>query len=153
MPPKAGCTTWQRFYLALINDDGNYINHTTNEKLASFPSEIEFKAFKKSPYTSNAVFKTTPRMLSGPVMDRIYHDKNWIKVINVRHPFERLYSGWKDKFNRTGAHDAWIFKKKYEDIILGYKMVDKKDISPFFLFLVMIFILTENNLSQIIENY
>ena len=57
-------------------------------------------------------------------MERVYHDKNWIKGLNVRHPFERLYSGWKDKFNRTGAHDAWIFKKKYEEIILGYEKVE-----------------------------
>ena len=114
MPPKAGCTTLQRFYLALVKDDGNYINHTTGEYFN-----------KESRYTSNSVYKAIPRMTTGPVMERVYHDKNWIKGLNVRHPFERLYSGWKDKFNQTGA-DAWIFKRKYEKAILGYEKVESR---------------------------
>ena len=95
-----------------MNDNGNYINHTNPDSLN-----------RKSSYTSTAIYKATPRMLTGPVLERVYHDKNWMKVINVRHPFERLHSGWQSKFNRTLA-DASRFKKMYEDTILGYNKVE-----------------------------
>jgi len=44
--------------------------------------------------------------------ERYNNDTSWQKIIHTRHPFERLYSGYKDKFNTTTVGWKLRFKDK-----------------------------------------
>ena len=90
LPPKAACTTYQRFYLAFQTHNLDYLD----------PS--------KDPPTDwfDYIYRRVKRLDDfGPeVVDQVQqgliHDLSWHKIINTRHPFDRLFSGWKDKFSK-----------------------------------------------------
>lgn len=175
MPPKAGCTTIQRFYQAIDKNEIRYLNFTTydnnlaqlnseqdqkdrenvsdikekilNEKIKDKKSELrrllrKFTTRENSAFIyTKSIFKFTPRAFSVP--DQVRYSKKitdkssldeykFIKklnetyrIINARHPFERLFSGWHDKF-QEGHQDNGIFKKNYQDVIMSqfYKAED-----------------------------
>ena len=67
----------------------------------------------------NVIYKRIPRthIDSVPPYDKrdgsYVFGKNWTRIINARHPFDRLYSGWSDKFNLTiYGEDAEFIKYK-----------------------------------------
>ena len=92
MPPKAGCTTMARMWLAIQHKDGNYLNFTDGDH---------------GMYESARVRRLLPRFNMEP--DRLWKlsSDSWYRMINVRHPFERLFSGWRDKF-RKGKYNEFI---------------------------------------------
>ena len=127
MPPKAGCTTWQRFYLAVENLDEKFLNGSGKKE-------------------DNDIFELTPRLpklgKSGQyrfLKGELNSSKEPVfKVLHSRHPFERLYSGWRDKF----INEKGLFMKKYGKQILvkdgdweDEKTTEKKPGVPFISFL------------------
>ena len=86
LPPKAACTSWQRFYLAVKLDQIDYLDPSLD------PNSWE-----------EYIYAKTPRLKDKP--RKIVHDfltpNKYKKIITSRHPFERIYSGWKDKFRKT----------------------------------------------------
>ena len=102
MPPKAGCTTWQRFYQAIENLDSKFLNGTDADvifnltpRLSKFDNSGQYKFLKDD---NEAVFK----------------------VLHSRHPFERLYSGWRDKF----VNQKVIFMNLYGNQIKNFLIDD-----------------------------
>lgn len=91
MSPKAGSSTFQMSYLAVSKNKLNYYLNQT-EWVTSW---------------ENVIYKRIPRTKLDSTPPYEHRDgayvfgSNWTRIINVRHPFDRLYSGWSDKFNLT----------------------------------------------------
>jgi len=94
IPPKTGCTTWQKMWLSINNTDLGYLNDTNENPKFS-------------------VFKQTPRFdkhMDSENFHKLTADPSWKKVVNTRHPFERIHSGWRDKFNSSLSRPKWKLK-------------------------------------------
>ena len=131
MPEKSGCTTYQRFYQSIIHRDLNYLNPKTLDQ-----DKIRHESNKK--YDSFYIYEATPRMLKMKFSDEVAlanespEEKKFTKTINLRHPFERLYSGWKDKFNSNHKDcDRFVavFKKKIDayELDQSHKFIGRKN--------------------------
>ena len=80
--PKTGTSNWKRLFVA------TYLNKTLDEV---FITDDENNEFNEKLYT------TIPRWKNFYKSSKITDFEN--RLINVRHPLARLYSGWKDKFH------------------------------------------------------
>ena len=117
IPPKAACTTWQRFYLAVKLDDLRYLD----------------KKYDDDRNWNNYIYEKSDRLRQlntstrRTVQDRLVNNQ-FETILNTRHPFERLYSGWKDKFsiismdpNKSKTAHYWMGQR---DIANRYKVND-----------------------------
>ena len=113
MPEKAGCTLYQRFYHAVNEKDMGFLNPNTVD---------QNKAGLNDPYgafTAN-IYGLTPRLIKQPISHPTLLKPGWTRVLNIRHPFDRLYSGWRDKFNPNN-HDCDRFVRKFKPAIDRYE--------------------------------
>ena len=104
IPPKSGTTNWRRTLLLLY-----YQNQASVDNLiAARAHNQNYKNISKIPLPQHkmgdqAFFDILPR-LSQPNLypnrsNYLIKNKNQIKrILNVRHPVERLYSAWNQKF-------------------------------------------------------
>lgn len=88
IPPNTAGTTWQRMYLAIKNQDLNYLDP---EKDAG-----DWESY---------IYSQAPRLLQlrdiyGDNLISLVQSDDYKRIIATRHPFDRLYSAWKDKFRR-----------------------------------------------------
>ena len=94
IPPKTGTTSWQVFFIK-----NQYGNKT------SFKKRIDNLDNSLRPLWLNNV---TPRFHEFTNNSQFLNSRNLIKIINSRHPFERIYSAWHEKFT---VHDSeWSSK-------------------------------------------
>lgn len=116
MPEKSGCTLYQRFWFALNKTDLNYLNPKTVDQNVKGLDD-------KDPYEAFSIYRYTPRLSKlhdfSPSDEDILNDE-WKRVINIRHPFERLYSGYRDKFYVKNI-DCPRFVKSYKKSIDNYE--------------------------------
>jgi len=98
LPPKAGTTNWQR-YFAGLND-----------------SEKEPEEFKVP-----QVFHEIPRVLKEKksLEESLEDASEYTRLVNTRHPFARLLSGWRQKFEKT-FYNAPLYVKRYGRKILKF---------------------------------
>lgn len=108
MPPKAGCTNIQRFYQALSKKNVNYLNCSTYESNVDY-----FRGLDQVNGTSTEIkdlvwYASHPQKIytMTPYLSKLgnenneearflkkYYNPKIKKMINTRHPFDRLYSG------------------------------------------------------------
>lgn len=104
LPPKAGTTNWQRYFASLIDPSRE-------------PEEFEVPD----------VFGVIPRVLDEKqTLDEslMQDETEYIRMINTRHPFARLLSGWRQKFDKT-FHNIQIYLNRY-----GRKISKFQDEAP-----------------------
>ena len=117
IPPKTGTTNWRRnlillYYqnqaavdnlmMAIKDDHENYNSNFTDPLKIKLPEHLmgDTDFFNILPRLSNEnLFHNRQKYL--------FTDKNRKKVLNVRHPVERLYSAWHQKF----AKNHWKVEK------------------------------------------
>ena len=89
IPPKTGTTSWQVFFIR--NQYGSKIRPAIQQKLKNLEGALR-------PLWLNTV---TPRFYqykkTKPEL-RKSNDKKFYKIMNARHPFERIHSAWHEKF-------------------------------------------------------
>ena len=99
LPPKSGCSSSYFIWYALEKNDTSWLWNENKKKIY---------IYNKVPH------------LHGNLFDQDFHNDQWKRVINTRHPFERLYSGWKSKMTLTSKGHSEYFinlckwSKKYE---------------------------------------
>jgi len=107
LPPKTGTTNWQRYFAALL--------HPSREPESFGIDEI---------------FKVLPRYKTHNEIDRrAIHDVE-IRMINVRHPFARILSAWRQKFGK----DFWnldMFVRKYGKSISKFEEINMENDNVF----------------------
>ena len=84
IPPKTGTTNWQRSLVAGLDHVHNFSSNDMKQ------GKMLYAALTKMSNINN--IQKTKRIL--------FSDEN-IKIMNVRHPVDRLYSAWHDKFRRN----------------------------------------------------
>ena len=88
VPPKTGTSNWKRLFVA------TFLNKTVEQVFISDNVKNEF---------NDKLYTTIPRWKScyagAGFHSRTRLEKYEFRLINVRHPLARLYSGWKDKFH------------------------------------------------------
>ena len=63
----------------------------------------------------------TPRLKKmAAITDEELLTPAWSKILNIRHPFERLYSGWRDKFDPNNL-DCPRFVRSYKPKIMPFE--------------------------------
>ena len=87
LPPKSGCSTVNFIWHALKKNSTNWLRNE-NKKLINI--------YKKVPHLTNNHFEQGFYLIP------------WRRVINLRHPFERLYSGFRSKM--TIKNNGWMKK-------------------------------------------
>ena len=107
-PPKSGCTSVNFIYEAMKHNDTIYLEKETYYKLKN----------------SNQIYAKMGGHRLNPQLQKVHHFFNnpeWNRVLNIRHPFEKLYSGWKDKmdldkpYSKEGEFPKQINRaRKYE---------------------------------------
>lgn len=105
MPLKSGCTSITRMWLAINNHDLNYLNFTLGNDASG-------------KYNSGKIGKQFPQLNEKSFSRFRMNSYPWMNFINVRHPFERLYSGWKDKFG--GNKKKGPYYRNYFEKVSGY---------------------------------
>ena len=148
LPPKTSCTTWQRFYLAFKLNQIDYLN---TKKDPTEDDEWNFYIYSRSPRLSSFIKDeriNIETQLLEKNEDLTYDPKNYIggpksqenfigesqkskakfyKILNTRHPFERIFSGWKDKFSKKNVYSSdtsWKWKRFYKEA-LNYNFTSK----------------------------
>lgn len=103
LPPKAGTTNWQRYFAGLLNSDKEPEDFEVPDVFDELP-----RVLKKADPKSN-------------VIDLVNQKKDYTRMINTRHPFARLVSAWRQKFDINFWNSIKYMKKfgrkiaKYED--------------------------------------
>ena len=117
MPLKTGCTTITRMWLAINNRDINYLNYTLGKDISG-------------KYNSGQIGKQYPQTNDHSFDKLNMNSYPWVKLISIRHPFERLYSGWKDKFG--GNRKKGPYFRNYYDKVSKYNATrdHKQDYKP-----------------------
>ena len=90
LPPKSACTTWQRFYLAIKFDDLRYLDQFYD------PGNWDSYIYKHSERLEEFLEEEQQDLQMKIIYNQPF--PYW-KIMSSRHPFERMYSGWKDKFS------------------------------------------------------
>ena len=133
LPPKSGCSSSYFIWYALEKNDTSWLWHENRNKVF---------IYNKVPH------------LRGKLFDQDFHNSQWKRVINTRHPFERLYSGWKSKMAFASKGHTGYFKKlckwakKYErdtDLYNGEKYCVS--------FEALLTFITDHKLSQIERHF
>lgn len=106
-PPKTGTTNWKKAIITMIYEDFyakqpdhdlsfNQLDKELHWQTVYSITSGQLNSVRKGKRMYNAVFKRNDTM----------------KIIHVRHPLERLYSAWKDKFTRSlnFEHDFTVEK-------------------------------------------
>ena len=110
IPPKTGCTALTRFHFALKFNNETYLKD--RHKFIS----------------SDKVYEMTPRLQKTFDLNAyIYKRDNWTTIIHTRHPFERLYSAYKDKFNSNHTRGWNAYWSKTAEKIKTYETADRKE--------------------------
>jgi len=91
LPPKAGTTNWQRYFAALID--------TSKE-----PEEFQVPD----------VFDQLPRVLkeNKTLAESLSDVNTYTRMVNTRHPFARLLSGWRQKFEKS-FYNIEVYMRRY----------------------------------------
>jgi len=82
LPPKTGTTNWQRFYAGLIYPDKKPEDFQVPEIFTQLP-------------------RISKKNKEDEIPAKIAERSDYLKLINVRHPFARLLSAWHQKFHRN----------------------------------------------------
>lgn len=106
--PKAATSNWQRVFNSLLTD---------GEKAPE--AFVGFRVHKIAHRFDNVVQQRGGDYATE--LEKILNDPEWTVFINVRHPFTRLISAWRDKFDmRKGSFGYWqkkfgfFIQKKFE---------------------------------------
>lgn len=129
IPPKTGTTNWQKLLIAGILEkvsDPKSVKYSDFANLYEVVPNIAIlykKIFNRMPN-----YKTNPLQKSSRTWELIHNHllqrSDQINILNVRHPVERLYSAWRDKFRTEKPQNiqAWYIKfhldkfpKQYEN--------------------------------------
>ena len=108
LPPKSGCTSVNFIYQAM---------KTKNMTILSKEIYRDWKDSEK-------IYKIMPRVNQQLQESNCLNSASWKRAINIRHPFERLYSGWKDKFDTTKPYAR--FFRKYAGLAKKYQTSEDK---------------------------
>ncbi|XP_071792339.1 carbohydrate sulfotransferase 11-like isoform X1 [Asterias amurensis] len=108
--PKVGCTNWKRILLVLkgVYNDTKLIGQSQSHTLTS-------KFIK--PLSSYSLEEATERL------------ENYTKFVFVRHPLERILSGFRDKFQKNYGSST-IFRKNFGPKIASYGSTKKVPLRP-----------------------
>ena len=104
-PPKSGTTNWQKL---LISIKKNVTSESINHEYSKEGNKLFFNILDK---------------VKDKLWDfwEIVEDRNRVKVLNVRHPVERLYSAWGQKFNVN----HWNNGKYVEEFVIFWGGIKK----------------------------
>ena len=97
--PKAATSNWQRV-LAVLKYDGA-------RKPESFQNGNLFNQLNRFSMLAKNLGEEEAKR---EIMKR-FNDPEYIKWINVRHPFARLVSAWRDKFKKTVSGESYWMRK------------------------------------------
>ena len=92
LPPKAGTTSWQRFFIGLLEDD------IEPEQVSNGNQEVYH--YLDRVLGSVERYATLPwHFINGETVSGLLSKyEHYTKMINTRHPFARLLSAWHNKF-------------------------------------------------------
>merc|ERR1711879_890738 len=105
--PKAATSNWQRVFNSLKSDGSIKPDQFTGYKVHKISTRF------------SDILKKSEEPLDGKLeLERRINDPSYTVFINVRHPFTRLLSAWRDKFdNRKASFHYW--EKKFGNYILN----------------------------------
>ena len=106
LPPKTGCTNWQRGMVSLLKN-----GDTSPEELSDYEVFYDLERF-------NSTDMRKERMIRGS-------QQGYLTMVNTRHPLARLLSAWHDKF-RKGHPWLKFIESKYGDIL---KILERRDMT------------------------
>ena len=106
LPPKTGCTNWQRGMVSLLKN-----GDTSPEELSDYEVFYDLERF-------NSTDMRKERMIRGS-------KQGYLTMVNTRHPLARLLSAWHDKF-RKGHPWLKFIESKYGDIL---KILERRDMT------------------------
>lgn len=106
-PPKTGTTNWKKAIITMIYEDFYKAQPNHDLSFNQLDKELHWQTVYSITSTQlNAVRK------GKKMYNAVFHNNDTMKIIHVRHPLERLYSAWKDKFTRSlnFEHDFTVEK-------------------------------------------
>lgn len=106
LPPKTGCTNWQRGLVALLKN-----GEKTPEDLTDYEVFYDLDRF-------NSTDMKKERATRGSA-------EGYLTLVNTRHPLARLLSAWHDKFRKGHPWMKYI-EKMYGNIL---KKLEKRDMT------------------------
>ncbi|CAG5090865.1 Oidioi.mRNA.OKI2018_I69.PAR.g12741.t1.cds [Oikopleura dioica] len=108
LPPKTGTTNWQRYFAALLYPEREPESFGTDE-----------------------IFKVLPRFKTkNEIVDQAKIHSVEMRMINVRHPFARILSAWRQKFGK----DFWnldMYVRKYGKSISKFEEINYENENVF----------------------
>ena len=136
IPPKAACTSWQRFYLALKLNNLEYLDPAldpgdwTTYIYDNTPRLLELEMEENENKNKNQNNSDTEKR--HPIVSQVESPK-YKKIITSRHPFERIYSGWKDKFRLVKLPSEWkgIWPRRFVPRVRKYTPDHLKNFTEF----------------------
>ena len=99
-PPKAGTTNWQKTLVALKR-------RISTKKLVGLSESF----YRILPRVLDLKRRDKSRLNEPNSYENLIKSKKY-KIISVRHPVERLFSAWHDKFNKTNKYSQ-AYQAKY----------------------------------------
>ena len=117
-PPKAGTSNWQRTLIGM-KEGKSPEEVLKNEGMYNIlPRVLNLKSFMV--YSSDMTIDTrTTSVNSNPYQNFIQSKKN--KILSVRHPIERLFSAWHNKFSLNHKYVKKYINKYSRKIPKNYK--------------------------------
>jgi len=106
LPPKTGCTNWQRGMVALLKN-----GEKTPEELTDYEVFYDLDRFNSTDMKKE---RATRSSSSG-----------YLTMVNSRHPMARLLSAWHDKFRKGHPWMKYI-EKRYGPIL---RMLERRDMA------------------------
>ena len=97
--PKAATSNWQRV-LAVLKYDGTRLPE-------SFHHSNLYNQLNRFSMLAESLGEEQAKL---EIMKR-FNDPAYMKWINVRHPFARLVSAWRDKFEKTSSGESYWMRK------------------------------------------
>lgn len=129
LSPKSGSTMYQYLYQAIRLREMAYLipgeTEEANAQRKSLNPEYEFRSSIVNPPKWKPPQKTEAiNYIQQPITNRL---------ILVRHPLDRLYSGYKDKFNKNKQDYQKIFAPIAQKILVNYasRMITFKNTDTF----------------------
>lgn len=100
--PKSGTTNWQKALIRAASNESSTHENAVDSK----------NIYKVLPRLSDLNYKYRYKKITS----------TRYKILVVRHPIQRLFSAWRDKFNKSSS-DFWHTEKKYLSKIKLNKLV------------------------------
>ena len=117
--PKAATSNWQRVFNSLKHDGKIQPEDFTGYRVHKISTRF------------TDILKQNPKLDPQKELEKRINDPEYTVFMNVRHPFTRLISAWRDKFDRTKSSFQYWERKFGKFILMNYErkeyLVSKPD--------------------------